>query len=106
MGVKTVRLAFDMDLLSKAHVAKALDECAAGLLDADFAIEFERWPEQFKGIDDALAGGAELEVVGADEARVVIGKIVTTVTKSADLPHVLRGELYGEPKATVEEEDD
>lgn len=49
-----VRLAFDADAWTKPHVARALVAAATGIEAAGFNLEIERWPEKWKGIDDAL----------------------------------------------------
>jgi hypothetical protein len=69
LGARAVRLAYDADARRNPHVARALISTAAGLTGAGLAVELERWPAPYKGIDDALAGGAAIEVLVAGAAR-------------------------------------
>ena len=73
---QTARLAFDADARDKPPVARALEAAARAFADAGWAIEFENWPSEFKGVDDALAGGAVVEVLTGDEARQAIAGTV------------------------------
>jgi hypothetical protein len=107
LGCEIVRLAFDGDMRTNPAVARALDTCARGLIDEGFIVEFERWPENFKGIDDALSAGGIVEVVAAAEARQVIADVVTAATGETD-PSVNRGDAHeGEDELPepVQEED-
>ncbi len=65
LGAQTARLALDMDARDKPPVARAL--AAAGI-----AVELERWPAEHKGIDDALAAGATVEILTGAAARQAI----------------------------------
>jgi hypothetical protein len=80
MGCRTVRLAFDSDAKDKPTVARDLDAAAHTIDAAGFAVELERWPAEFKGIDDALAAGATVEVLTGDAARQAIAEIVAEGT--------------------------
>lgn len=80
MGCKIVRLALDGDAKDKAAVARALDGCAEALAAEGFAVELERWPAEYKGIDDALAAGAAVEILTGDAARQAIAEIVAEGT--------------------------
>jgi hypothetical protein len=80
MGCKIVRLALDGDAKDKAAVARALDACAEALAAEGFAVELERWPAEHKGIDDALAAGAAVEILTGDAARQAIAEIVAEGT--------------------------
>jgi hypothetical protein len=64
-----VRLAFDSDYHTNAHVGRALAACAQALGAAGFHVELERWPAEHKGIDDALAAGAVPDVL-ANQAMI------------------------------------
>lgn len=68
LGAKTVRVAFDGDARTNKTVAAALLACVEALPDEGFAVELERWPDQYKGIDDALAAGVTPEVLAGDAA--------------------------------------
>jgi hypothetical protein len=71
LGCRTVRLALDADAKDNATAARAL-EALARVLDAEgLAVELERWPEQHKGIDDALAAGVAVEVLAGDVAQAI-----------------------------------
>jgi hypothetical protein len=72
LGVRTVRLAFDRDAADTAHVGRALVALAEALAAEGYAVELERWPAPHKGIDDALAAGAPVEVLTGDAARQAI----------------------------------
>jgi hypothetical protein len=74
LGTRAVRLAYDADARCNPHVARALISTAAGLTGAGLAVELERWPAPHKGIDDALAGGAAIEVLVAGAARQAIAE--------------------------------
>jgi len=80
LGCRTVRLALDGDAKDKPTVARALGACAQTLATEGYAIELERWPEEHKGIDDALAAGANVEVLTGDAAQQAIAEIVAEGT--------------------------
>src|SRR5262249_30633817 len=82
LSARTVRLALDGAARDKPAVARALPAAAEGLADAGFIIELERWPLEYKGIDDALAAGAAIEVLTADAARRAIAEILAEGTAS------------------------
>ena len=76
LGVKTVRLAFDADVVEKRAVASALLQCAQALIDNGLDVELERWDSSLgKGIDDLLAGGHEPEVLTGLKAQFAIKQI-------------------------------
>lgn len=75
LGAKTVRLAFDADAATNPHVARALGQLADAIGREGWGIEFERWPEMYKGIDDSLAAGAEVELLAGDAAEGAIAAI-------------------------------
>jgi hypothetical protein len=76
LGARTARLAFDADARDKAPVARALAACAEDLAAAGLAVEIERWPAPHKGIDDALAASASVEVLVGDAAQQAIAETV------------------------------
>jgi hypothetical protein len=76
LGAKTVRLALDADAKDKPPVARALAALAENLAAEGLAVELERWPGEYKGIDDALAAGAAVEVLAGDRVRQAIAEIV------------------------------
>jgi hypothetical protein len=80
LGCKIVRLAFDADAKDKPSVARALDAAAVALAAEGFAVELERWPAEHKGIDDALAAGAAVEILIGDAAQQAIAEIVAEGT--------------------------
>jgi hypothetical protein len=80
LGARTVRLALDADARDKPPVARALAACAQALTAEGYTVELERWPAPHKGIDDALAAGAAVEVLAGDEARQAIADIVAEGT--------------------------
>jgi hypothetical protein len=86
LGWQTVRLAIDGDARDNPTVARALDGFTDALADGGFAIELERWPAEYKGIDDALAAGAPIEVLAGDDARHAIAEIVAEGT-AGEPPH-------------------
>jgi hypothetical protein len=83
---RTVRLAFDADAADKAIVARALAASSQTFDDAGLAVELERWPTPFKGIDDALAGGAFVDVLAGEDAHRAIAQIVNEGTAGEPLP--------------------
>jgi hypothetical protein len=90
LEVKTVRIALDMDAGDKPQVAKALVALAEAVTTEGYAVELERWSAEHKGIDDALAAGATLEVLTADAALQAIAGTLTEATA---------GEASQEPSA-------
>ena len=68
MSCKTVRLAFDADARTNPVVARALLAFALAAVAEGLAIELERWPAEHKGVDDAVAAGAALEVLAGEAA--------------------------------------
>jgi hypothetical protein len=86
LGCRTVRLAFDADATEKPGVARALGACAGAAADAGLAVELERWPAEQKGVDDALAAGAAVEVLVGDDARQALAEIVAEGTAGEALP--------------------
>jgi hypothetical protein len=83
---KTVRVALDADALDNAHVARHLADFAKALDSEGFSVELERWPGKHKGIDDALATGAAIEVLTSDAARNAIADILAEATAGEPLP--------------------
>jgi replicative DNA helicase len=69
-----ILLAFDMDAASNKAVARALIECFGELSSKDYRVSIERWSEG-KGIDDALAAGAEIEVLSGADADAYLQEI-------------------------------
>ncbi len=53
-------VAFDSDSRENPHVARAVKDFTMSLVMNGFQTEIETWPVEFKGIDDALAAGAEI----------------------------------------------
>jgi hypothetical protein len=79
LGVRVVRIAFDADSVRNLHVARALAECAEGLVAAGYAIELERWDvADGKGIDDVLAAGKTPELLVGDAALAAVRDILAT----------------------------
>jgi hypothetical protein len=91
LGCQTVRLAYDMDAQDKPTVARALSACAEALSAAGVAIELERWPAEYKGIDDALAAGVAVEVLAGDAARQAIAQIEAAAGVTPRRPAAPRG---------------
>ncbi|HZZ77936.1 MAG TPA: DUF3854 domain-containing protein, partial [Gemmataceae bacterium] len=87
LNAKVVRLAFDKDARNKAPVARMLAATAERLAAEGFTVEFERWPEEYKGIDDALAADAFVEILSGDSAQRAIAEIVAEGT-SGESPQV------------------
>ncbi len=85
-GARTVRLSLDADAADKPPVARALAAIVEGLTVERLAVELERWPAPHKGIDDALAAGATVEVLTGDDARRAIAEIVAEGTAAEPLP--------------------
>jgi hypothetical protein len=86
LGVKTVRLALDMDAKQKPGVARGLLTCAEALVAESYALELERWPEEHKGIDDLLAAGGIVEVLSGDSALEAVREIAEATGVKADSP--------------------
>jgi hypothetical protein len=76
LGCQTVRLAYDADARIKPAVARPLAALAEAVAAAGLAVELERWGTTHKGIDDALAAGAAVEVLAGVAARQAIAEIV------------------------------
>jgi hypothetical protein len=96
LGAKTVRLAFDMDARDNSKVARPLAAFAEALAAEGYSVEMERWPAEHKGIDDALAADAALEVLTGDTARQAIADTVTEATA---------GDGAGRPKIVITTEE-
>jgi hypothetical protein len=75
LACRTVRLSFDADAPEKQHVGQALISCAESLAGEGYAVEFERWAREHKGIDDLLAAGRTPEVLIGLEAMATIRTI-------------------------------
>jgi hypothetical protein len=73
---RAVRLSFDADAAQVPEVAQALCECAQECLGSGMSVEVERWPARYKGVDDAMAAGAALDVVREDAAWQVLRMVV------------------------------
>ena len=86
LGARTVRLALDMDAADKPTVARPLVALAEALAAEGFAVELERWPVEYKGIDDALAAGATVEVLTGDAARQAVADALTEATAGEPIP--------------------
>jgi hypothetical protein len=86
LGAVTLRLALDADAHDKPAVARALAALAEALAAEGLAVELERWPAPYKGIDDALAAGATIEVLRGDDARRAIAEILAEGTATEPLP--------------------
>jgi hypothetical protein len=80
LGTHTVRLALDRDAADKAAVARSLAAIAEALVAEGLTVELERWPAPHKGIDDALAAGAAVEILSRDDARRAIVETVVEGT--------------------------
>jgi hypothetical protein len=76
LGCETVRVAIDADAGDKPHVARALGELAHAVVSEGYALELERWPAEHKGIDDALAAGARIEILKGRAAQDAIAEIL------------------------------
>ena len=59
----TVRIAFDMDREKNRQVAAAIVKLAGALEEMRIIVEIETWPEEHKGIDDALVAGAPIGII-------------------------------------------
>jgi hypothetical protein len=67
-GATAIRLAFDADLRDNPAVARALVMCARRVVGLGLALEVESWDATHKGIDDALAAAAAIDVLSGDRA--------------------------------------
>jgi hypothetical protein len=75
-GATKIRLAFDADATSNAHVAGALLGCARAAVAAGLELLLETWSaDDGKGIDDVLAAGGEVTTFTGDEATAEAGRI-------------------------------
>ncbi len=83
LQAKTVRLAFDSDVDQNIEVAKALSASFAELTAAGLTVAVERWPSEFKGIDDALAAGATIECLTGDAAAEYVKSVVATAGEAS-----------------------
>lgn len=86
LGCRTVRLAYDMDALTNEAVARALVECAKTLTAEAYAVEVERWDATHKGIDEALAAGATIELLTGDAALAAVREIAATIKTDPPVP--------------------
>jgi hypothetical protein len=83
LGARTVRIAVDADAAYKATVARALAVLTEALTLDCYAVELERWPAPLKGIDDALAAGATVEVLTGAAARQAIADTLASAGAGA-----------------------
>lgn len=60
LGARTVLVAFDSDKATNDAVARAEADLVAFLRSAAYRVEIETWDPAHKGIDDALAAGADI----------------------------------------------
>lgn len=78
LGAKTVLVAFDADVNTNKHVAKAMRDCCSELQEAGFEVRLERWsPDVGKGIDDLLVAGEVPEVLTGVEVTKTVDEIAT-----------------------------
>lgn len=68
MKVETVLLAFDADAAKNTNVARAQRLAAEAMKNEGYTVKIETWSDEYKGIDDALAAGAEIKTLEATEA--------------------------------------
>ncbi|HWB11539.1 MAG TPA: DUF3854 domain-containing protein [Pirellulales bacterium] len=79
LGAKTVRVAFDVDAQQNQHVGRAQVDCIETLHGEGFVVELERWSQSVgKGIDDALAAGAETEILSGNAALAAAREIAAS----------------------------
>lgn len=85
MGWRRVRLAVDMDARSNTQVASAARRLFEALQGRDVDLVLEVWPAQYKGIDDALAAGATIELREGDdiEREVITWEATSAAVKVA-----------------------
>jgi hypothetical protein len=62
---RRVVLAFDSDYATNEQVQKALSALADELHQRGADVYFAAWPEQYKGVDDAIAAGITYDVIDA-----------------------------------------
>jgi len=58
---KTVKIAFDRDLIENENVAYALETLVEKLKSENFDIELEEWDDNYNGIDDAIVSGSSIK---------------------------------------------
>jgi hypothetical protein len=75
LEAKAIRLAFDRDCETNTEVAGKLIRCAEGYDAAGFDVAIETWPNDYKGIDDALVAGATIELLTGDDARAYLERL-------------------------------
>jgi hypothetical protein len=90
LNAQTVRLAFDADARTNAHVARALADCYEEAVARGLAVELERWDPTHKGIDDALAAGAAIEILSGDAAQQAVVEIAAVHDPLKRLDRVLK----------------
>jgi hypothetical protein len=87
LGCKTVRLAFDADLLDNAHVARSLTDCCEAAIAGGLAVDVERWDKaDGNGIDDLLNAGKAPEVLVSDAALAAVREGIAAAT-AGEAPH-------------------
>lgn len=113
LQAKIIRLSFDSDARRNHRVAQDLHACHAALTKEGYTVELERWHEEHKGIDDALAAGVPVEVLGGADAAAEIEGIAEAakaalppqpcrVNEAPDDPHRL-ARLYLDSRCHHEE---
>jgi hypothetical protein len=86
LQTEIVRVAYDADAAEKPAVACAMAACVEGMAAEGFAVEVEKWDAEHKGIDDALAAGAAVEVLQGDAARAYVAEVLALATAGEPPP--------------------
>ncbi|MBN2326834.1 MAG: DUF3854 domain-containing protein [Candidatus Omnitrophica bacterium] len=103
LKAQTVRLAFDADYRTNPHVARALFQTYESLKQEGYEIRIESWDEQDgKGIDDALANGADIRYISPEEIHKCMSDLQDAPGAPDDSPQELDPLPYREtPKGIV-----
>lgn len=76
-----VNIAFDNDSWTKPDVARAATEVYDELQAKGYLIQFEIWPEEYKGIDDALSKGVNTTTLPIEETKKRIDQLRKVATQ-------------------------
>lgn len=90
-----VRVAFDSDARSNPRVASSLECLCTEILEGSeqYNLGIETWPDEFKGIDDALVAKADIKTTYRDAAVDMLQQIIRTAGLEKD-EEILEGILY------------
>jgi hypothetical protein len=102
---KLVRLSFDADCQTNPAVAGAVINLWDALTQKEgIEVAVETWPEDHKGIDDAIAAGAEITIQEGDQAAAFVESLRATFPSKSET-ETPKAEPYFRPITAAELDD-